>query len=81
MADVDRPDWLHCAGIIYGLMGAFLLQAARRFNPLEARGLGQTLAAIASQEYGLYLLAAVAAGFIAFGLYVILLGRYREFNL
>lgn len=68
-------------GIIYGLMGAFLLQAARSFNPQEARGLGQTLAAIAGQEYGLYLLAAVAAGFIAFGIYVILVGRYREFNL
>lgn len=68
-------------GIIYGLMGAFLLQAARSFNPQEARGLGQTLVAIASQEYGLYLLAAVAAGFIAFGIYVILVGRYREFNL
>jgi hypothetical protein len=67
--------------VIYGLMGIFLVQAARRFEPTEARGLGQTLAAIASQDYGLYLLALVAGGLIAFGLYVILLGRYRNFNL
>ncbi len=67
--------------LIYGLMGIFLVQAARRFDPEEARGLGQTLAAIASQDYGLYLLALVAGGLIAFGLYVILLSRYRNFNL
>ncbi|MDT8305522.1 MAG: DUF1206 domain-containing protein [Anaerolineae bacterium] len=86
----DRQEmWLTSLGrvgyavrsIIYGLMGIFLIQASRNFNPDEARGLGQTLVAIASQEYGLYLLAAVAAGFIAFGIYVILVGRYREFNL
>lgn len=67
--------------VIYGLMGLFLIQASRNFDPNEARGLGQTLVAIASQEYGFYLLAAVAAGFMAFGIYVILVGRYREFNL
>ena len=85
----SQQRWLIATGrigyvvraIIYGLMGTFLLQAARSYNPQEARGLGQTLVAIASREYGLYLLAAVAAGFIAFGIYVILVGRYREFNL
>lgn len=66
---------------IYILMGAFLVEAALTFEPEEARGLGQTLAAIAGQEYGGYLLGAVAAGLIAFGLYVILMGRYRDFRL
>jgi hypothetical protein len=85
----SQEKWLMWTGrigyvvraVIYGLMGIFLVQAARRFEPTEARGLGQTLAAIASQDYGLYLLALVAGGLIAFGLYVILLGRYRNFNL
>lgn len=67
--------------VLYGLMGVFLIQAARGYDPEEARGLGQTLAAIAGQEYGGYLLGAVAGGLIAFGLYVILMGRYRDFKL
>jgi hypothetical protein len=85
----SQESWLLWTGrigyvvraIIYGLMGSFLVQAAWRYDPDEARGLGQTLAAIANREYGLYLLALVALGLIAFGVYVILLGRYREFNL
>jgi hypothetical protein len=85
----SQEKWLTWTGrigyvvraVIYGLMGSFLIQAARRFDPEEARGLGQTLAAIASQDYGGYLLGIVAAGLIAFGVYVILLGRYRDFNL
>jgi hypothetical protein len=85
----SQKNWLLWTGrigyvvraIIYGLMGSFLVQAAWRYDPDEARGLGQTLAAIANREYGLYLLALVALGLIAFGVYVILLGRYREFNL
>lgn len=67
-------------GVIYGLMGVFLIEASWTFNPEEARGLGRTLATIASQDYGLYLLAATALGLILFGVYVILLGRYRDFN-
>lgn len=67
--------------IIYALMGIFLVRAAVTFNPEEARGLGQTLAVIASQDYGLYLLGAVAVGLFTFGVYVILAGRYRDFRL
>ncbi len=67
--------------VIYTLMGIFLVRAAITFNPEEARGLGQTMAVIASQEYGLLLLGGVAVGLMAFGVYVILMGRYRDFRL
>lgn len=85
----DQDRWLTWTGrigytvraIIYALMGIFLVRAAITFNPEEARGLGQTLAVIANQDYGLYLLGAVAVGLIAFGVYVILMGRYRDFRL
>jgi hypothetical protein len=68
-------------GIIYGIMGVFLIQAARQYEPQEAGGLGQALGSLAEQPYGPWLLGAVAIGFIAFGGYAIMLARYRDFDL
>lgn len=67
--------------IVYGILGWFLIQAARQYDAQEAGGLGQALASLTDQPYGPWLLGAVAAGFIAFGLYAMFLGRYREFDL
>ncbi len=63
-------------GAVFLISGGFLIQAARRFDPSEARGLGGALAALAAQPHGTLLLALVAVGLIAFGAYSLLLARY-----
>ncbi|MDX1664167.1 MAG: DUF1206 domain-containing protein [Candidatus Promineifilaceae bacterium] len=67
--------------IVYALIGSFLIRAAWFRDPREAGGLGDALATLAEQQFGPYLLGAVAAGLIAFGLYGIFLSRYRDLNL
>ncbi|HEY2295909.1 MAG TPA: DUF1206 domain-containing protein [Thermoanaerobaculia bacterium] len=63
-------------GIVFLISGWFLVQAALRFDPRQARGLGGALAALAGQPHGAILLGLVAMGLIAFGAYSILLARY-----
>jgi hypothetical protein len=63
-------------GIVFLISGWFLIQAAWRFDPRQARGLGGALAALAGQPHGAILLGLVAVGLIAFGAYSILLARY-----
>lgn len=56
-------------GVVIALVGAFLVQAAVRFDPKDARGLDQTLQALADRPYGRPLLLAAAAALLAFGLW------------
>jgi hypothetical protein len=63
-------------GVVFLISGWFLIQAAWRFDPRQARGLGGALAALAGQPHGAVLLGLVAVGLIAFGAYSILLARY-----
>lgn len=65
-------------GIVFLLSGWFVLQAALRFDPGEARGLAGALDALARQPSGPWLLGFVALGLIAFGAYSLLLARYRR---
>jgi hypothetical protein len=63
-------------GTVFLVTGWFLIQAALRFDPSQARGLSGALAALAAQPHGTLLLALVAVGLIAFGAYSLLLARY-----
>lgn len=65
-------------GVVFGVIGVFLIRAALQTDPSEARGLGGALDALAAQSYGPYLLAAVALGLIAYGAYCLLNARYRQ---
>ncbi|NEQ20548.1 MAG: DUF1206 domain-containing protein [Microcoleus sp. SIO2G3] len=65
-------------GSIFGVIGIYLIQAALRFDPEEAKGLGGALKAIAQQPFGLFLLGVIAVGLIAYGIYEIVLARYRR---
>ena len=64
--------------VAFGLIGSFALKAAIDYNPTKAVGLDGALAPLARQSYGQFLLALVAAGLIAFGLYSIADARYRR---
>lgn len=65
-------------GIVLGLVGAFLIQAAYRFNPQEAQGLGGALTEIARQPFGPWLLGITALGLIAYGIYKLAQARYHR---
>jgi hypothetical protein len=48
-------------GVLFGLIGAFLIDAARRYDTANATGIAGALSALKRQEYGHWLLGAVAA--------------------
>jgi hypothetical protein len=68
----------YARGIVFALIGLFLIVAARRGNPGEAHGLDGTLATLAQQPFGPWLLGAVALGFVAFGVFLFAEARYRR---
>jgi hypothetical protein len=65
-------------GIVFGLIGLFLVLAALHANAREARGLGGALAALAQQPSGSWLLGIVALGLIAYSIYSVIEARYRR---
>ena len=67
-------------GLVFGLMGAFLVRAAATYDPSEARGLGGALRSLHEQPHGPWLLAVVAIGFVAFGLFELVQARYRRIS-
>jgi hypothetical protein len=54
-------------GIVFAIIGFFLIQAARQSNPNQVRGLDGVLQSLAQQPFGKFLLAIVAIGLIAYG--------------
>jgi hypothetical protein len=65
-------------GVVFGLIGIFLVRAAWQYDPKEAVGIDGALAEIAHASYGPILLGLTAAGLFAFGLYSFVEARYRE---
>lgn len=69
---------LGARGVVFVLLGVFLIQAAWQADPSEARGIGGALDALAAQPYGPYLLGTVALGLIAYGAYCVVNARFRR---
>ncbi|HEY7063855.1 MAG TPA: DUF1206 domain-containing protein [Chloroflexota bacterium] len=65
-------------GVTLGLIGGFLVGAAVQAQPDEARGLGGALSTLATQPEGPWLLGLVAAGLVAYGLFMLVQARYRQ---
>ena len=65
-------------GVVFGIIGLFLIQAAWHARAEEARGLGGALRTLEQQPYGPYVLGAVALGLVAYGLYMFVEARYRR---
>ncbi len=64
--------------IVFALVGVFLLKAAIDYQANEAIGLDGALAKLYDRTYGPWLLAAVAAGLMAFGTFSLTEARYRR---
>ncbi|HEX6420522.1 MAG TPA: DUF1206 domain-containing protein [Acidimicrobiales bacterium] len=65
-------------GLVFGLVGVFLGKAAIEYDPDEAVGLDGALLELAEQPHGKVLLAVVAAGLVAYGVYCLVEARYRD---
>lgn len=69
---------LAARGIVFAIVGGFLVRAGLDADPGEARGLEGALDSLAAQPYGPFLLGLVAIGLIAFGVYGLVEARYRR---
>lgn len=86
--DADTRRWarrigqfgLSARGVVFALIGAFLIQAALQAQPEEARGISGALDSLAAQPYGPWLLGLVAAGLVAYGVFCFSRARYRHFD-
>lgn len=71
---------LSARGVVYAILGIFLLRAAWQYDPSEAGGLSDALATLANQPFGPWLLAVVALGLAAYGVYCFANARYRRIH-
>lgn len=85
MSDAEYGAFVGLGGIglvaralVFALVGYFLIRTAVEFNASKALGVDGALAEVHRQAYGPWLLALVAAGLLAFGLFSLLEARYRR---
>ncbi|MCT7964302.1 DUF1206 domain-containing protein [Laspinema sp. D1] len=69
---------LSARGVIFTMIGWFLMQAAYQSNANEAQAIPGTLETLLRQPYGSLLLGVVAAGLVIYGLYMGVHARYRR---
>jgi hypothetical protein len=62
-------------GVVFALIGVFLLEAAIQHNASQAKGIDGVLTALLQQPFGSLLLGVIAAGLIAFGIYSAMIKR------
>jgi hypothetical protein len=65
-------------GVVFSIIGIFLIVAAFQHNAAQAKGLDGALKEVAHQPFGQVLLALVALGLIAYGLFSFVEARYRR---
>ena len=65
-------------GVAYAIVGILVIAAAVTYDPDKARGLDSALKTLASHAYGNWLLALIAFGFAAFGVFCFAQGKYRK---
>ncbi len=65
-------------GVVFSIIGTFLIVAAAQHNPHEAKGLDAALRTLIQQPFGPVLLGIVALGLVAYGVYSLVEARYRR---
>ncbi|MEO7072218.1 MAG: DUF1206 domain-containing protein [Rhodanobacter sp.] len=64
-------------GVVFALIGVFLVHAAWRYDATQATGVAGALSVLKAQPGGSWLLGAVASGLVAYGLFQIAKARFR----
>ncbi|MBD1827148.1 DUF1206 domain-containing protein [Microcoleus vaginatus GB1-A2] len=65
-------------GIVFVIIGFFLIQAARLSDASQTKGLGEVLGILAQQPFSPVILGIVPLGLIAYGIYSVIEARYRR---
>ena len=65
-------------GVVFGLIGAFVIKAALEYDPKQAIGLDGALQKLAGEAYGAWLLGLTAAGLVAYAIFCFVEARYRR---
>ncbi|HEX7189147.1 MAG TPA: DUF1206 domain-containing protein [Actinomycetes bacterium] len=65
-------------GIVFGLVGIFVIKAAMDHQPGKAEGFDVALKSVAEAPFGQFLLMAAAIGLVCFGAYCVAEARYRR---
>ncbi|WP_433826240.1 DUF1206 domain-containing protein [Actinoplanes sp. CA-015351] len=65
-------------GTAYAVAGVLIVTAAVKYDPEKARGLDAALKTLAGNSWGVWVLALIAAGIAAFGVYCIAQAKYRK---
>ena len=65
-------------GAVFAIAGGLVVVAAVNYDPEKARGLDAALPTLRDQSYGPWLLALMALGIAAFGVYCFFQSRYRK---
>ena len=68
---------LAARGVVFTIIGWFVMRAAMQYDPSQASDIGEALATLERQPYGPWLLGVVALGLVAYGLYQLVNARYR----
>jgi hypothetical protein len=69
---------LAARGVVQGLVGVFLLQAALLVDPRKVQGSDGVLQMLAQPPFGVWAVAVVAAGLAAYGIYMLVAARYAR---
>ena len=65
-------------GVVYALIGSFLIQAAWQHDSSEVGGLNKALGTLSRQPYGPWLLGTVALGLVCYGIFSFVQAWYRS---
>jgi hypothetical protein len=69
---------LAARGVVQGLIGLFLVQAALLFDPGKVQGPGGALQSLGQPPFGLWTVGVVAVGLAAYGIYMLAAARYSR---
>lgn len=84
--DSQQKNWLvnisrfgiAARGVVFIMIGFFVLQAARQYNPQKVQGLDGVLYTLTQQPFGKALLALMAFGLLSYAVYLMLQARFRR---
>ena len=65
-------------GVVFLIIGGFLVNAAATSDPSQAQDLEGALTTLARQRYGPWLMGALALGLVAYGVFQVAKARYRR---
>ena len=68
-------------GVTFLIIGGFIVTAALQADPSEAQGLDAAFRWLEQQPFGTWLLAIVALGLVAYGVFQIVLAKYRRLGI